>query len=210
LLLLAWGYFIPVGTFVHSHLHKSSFENHKFGVHFHFVFGAIGLVFAIAGFSYAIKNMTTFQRSNVPPYHYAHAVIGTIATAGAILQLLLMVIMRKPKSETETFHEWPLWQKIGHFSHRGFGFLWIMLAYAALETGTHMTSVNGTEDLENQNEKWSGALLGTVFAAILSSAVIVLAKVFIFSSTESTNSARVAHIDDSSHHHNRKQADAEV
>jgi hypothetical protein len=107
-----------------------------------------------------------------------HAVLGIIATAGGILQLLLMILMRPPKPGAidHDYHAWPLWQKVGHFSHRGLGFLWMLLAFAALETGTHITSVNrqGYEDLTNQNEKWSGAFLGTTFATVLTTAAIVL------------------------------------
>ena len=52
----------------------------------------------------------------------------------------------------------------------------MLFAFATLETGTHITSVDreGYEDLSNQNEKWSGAFLGTIFAMILTTAAIVL------------------------------------
>ncbi len=122
LMLLGWGFFLPVGIFVHAHS-KKSWNHQVFGVHFHMVMGTIGLILALAGFGYAVKNFSALEqvrmnmlvlllfpsswssalvliyssrRSSVTqkgvgdrtdPYEYAHAVVGTIATAGMILQV---------------------------------------------------------------------------------------------------------------------------
>jgi hypothetical protein len=118
LMLLAWGYFIPVGLFTNSHLYRRRFRQHSFGVHTHFLFCGIGVVLALAGFGYGVKNFTTLSRDSASNYRKAHGVIGIIATAGMILQPLLMAIMRKPKTDHDSYKEWPLWQKVGHFSHR--------------------------------------------------------------------------------------------
>jgi hypothetical protein len=153
LMLLGWGFFIPLSSFVNSHLYKSNRTSHKLGVYFHMVFGAIGLILALTGFGFGISKFSTLSRDGVSTYEMTHAVLGIIATAGGILQLVL----------------------IGHFSHCGLGFLWMLLAFAALETGTHITNINleGYEDLADQNEKWSGAFLGTTFSTILTTAAIV-------------------------------------
>lgn len=90
LMLLGWGFFIPVGMFVRSHS-KRSWNHEKFGVHFHMVMAAIGMALALAGFGYGIKNYRTLEQKGVgehtDKYEYAHAVIGTISIAGMILQV---------------------------------------------------------------------------------------------------------------------------
>jgi hypothetical protein len=178
LLFLAWGFFIPVAIFTSSHLNHRTWKLQHFGVHFHMVVATIGLILALAGFGYGIKHFSTLgknKRDNVPAYNKAHAVIGTIATAGGILQLLLMAIMRPPKYEGESYTTWPWWQKVGHFAHRGLGFLWFFMGLAALEMGTHMTSVHraGYEDLAKQDEKYSAGFVACLLATALTVAATV-------------------------------------
>lgn len=146
-----------------------------FGVHFHMVMASIGLILALAGFGYGIKHLSTFNRDNVDAYNMAHAVIGTIATAGAILEVSLMLIMRRPKFAHQRYTTWPWWQKVGHFCHRGFGFFSFVCALVALETGTHISSVHvpGYEDLADRNEKYSGALIGILLATGLTTTFTV-------------------------------------
>lgn len=90
LMLLGWGFFLPVGIFVHTHS-KRSWNHEKFGVHFHMILSIIGMALALAGFGYGIKNFSTLEQKGVGertnPYEYAHAVIGTISTAGMIMQV---------------------------------------------------------------------------------------------------------------------------
>ena len=175
LMLLGWGYFIPVALFTNSHLYRRQWRHHTFGVHFHMAFGTVGFALSLAGFGYGVRKFTTFSRPNVDTYNMAHGVIGTIATCGMILELLLMAAMRPPKYEGQSCSTWPWWQKVGHFSHRSLGFLWCFLAIGALETGTHITSVHrpGYEHLENQNEKYSAAFIAVTFAAVVTVAAIV-------------------------------------
>ena len=189
LMLIGWGFFIPVALFTTSHIsyrqgsnHRSTWELHVFGVHFHMAVGAIGTIFAIVGFGYGLNKFTTFERDNVSTYRMVHAVVGTIASAGAMIQVLLMLIMRKPKYENQRYKTWPLWQKIGHFTHRGFGFLVFLFGLIACETGTHMTSVHhpGCEHLSEQNEKYSGALICVLLAAAITTALMVQTGKFVY------------------------------
>lgn len=138
-----------------THLHRRS---RKLVVHFHMFFGLIGLLLATAGFGFAVNMFTTLERHNVEKYRKVHAVSGYIASCGG---------MRPPRHRNESWTEWPLWQKLGHIPHRGLGFLWLAMALVALETGTHMTSVHGSPGLEEQNEKWSAALMAVLAAAAL-------------------------------------------
>ena len=177
LMLLGWGYFIPVALFANSHLYRRNWREHSFGVHFHMFNISIGIVLALAGFGYGVKHFSTLgktARPNVDTYNFAHAVIGTIATGGMLLEPLLMVIMRKP-DPGQPFNTWPRWQQIGHFSHRLLGFVWFACAFTALEMGTHLTSVHvpGYEHLNDQDEKYSGAFLGVLFVTVLTVAGVV-------------------------------------
>ena len=179
LLLLGWGFFIPVSLFVNSHLGHLHVRHHEVGVHFHMAVGALGLILALAGFGYGIENFSTLppnqRASGVPTYNYAHAIIGSIATAGVCLQVVLMLCMRPPKSREEGHHsaDWPWWQTMGHVTHRAGGFVWMLVAWVALEMGTHMTSFSRYPEWANQDEKYSAALIGTVVATILTVVVTV-------------------------------------
>ena len=187
LMLLGWGFFIPVALFTRSHLSRRSYAHDEFGVHFHMALSAIGLALSLAGFGYGIKNFNTLEQKGVgertDQYEYAHAVIGTLATAGSVLQLLLMAIMRKPKDENDTFSVWPMWRKIGHVSHRACGFISLYLALVCMEMGTHLSS--------SRAQKYSAALIGTLTAAVL---VIILTVRFAISKYDDKRSQRVANI----------------
>lgn len=93
----------------------------------------IGIVLALASFGFAVKEFDVLdkrgQGERTNGYEYAHAVIGTIVTALAILQPFWMLCMRKPENEEEARHfkDWPLWRKIGHVGHRVTGFLALYL-----------------------------------------------------------------------------------
>lgn len=173
LLLLGWGFFIPVSVLVYSHLYRRAYHHHAFGVHFHVLLGTLGIILALAGFGYGHRRFTTFTRDNVSKYTMAHAVTGSIATYGAILQVLFMFIMRKPKFEGQSYTTWPMWQKIGHFGHRGLGFVWLVFALVALETGTHISNVDDVESLANRNEMYSAGFLGAMIASALAVGVSV-------------------------------------
>ena len=164
LMLLGWGFFIPVGTFVSSHLHRT-YRQREFGVYFHVVVSIIGFVLALAGFGYGIKNFHTLEGigGRTTQYDYAHAVIGTIATAMMIIQILLMAIMRIPKDEADKFEGWPLWRKIGHVTHRYCGFLSLYLALVSMEMGTHLYN----------SQIYSAAFIGTLTAAVLVTVLFV-------------------------------------
>ena len=64
LMLLGWGFFLPIGIFVRAHS-KKSWNQEQFGVHFHMVMGSIGMTLALAGFGYAIKNFSTLEQVRV-------------------------------------------------------------------------------------------------------------------------------------------------
>lgn len=61
LMLLGWGFFLPVGIFVRAHS-KKSWNHEVFGVHFHMVMGTIGMILALAGFGYAVKNFSALEQ----------------------------------------------------------------------------------------------------------------------------------------------------
>jgi hypothetical protein len=180
MMLLGWGFFIPVAMFTNSLLYRRTFRLHHFGVNFHIVFVTIGMVFALTGLGYAFRHFTVFTRDNVSKYRMAHGVIGSIASFGVVLQALLMIIMRPPKYEGQSYTTWPLWQKFGHFGHRGLGFLWFVFALVALETGTHITSVSHIEELANRNEYYSAGFIGAILATVLTVASTVLFVLFLF------------------------------
>jgi hypothetical protein len=180
LCLLGWGFLLPVSIFALSHLTRRTGQLHGFGIHFHMFVGTLGLIFALAGFGYGIRRFTTFSREGVTKYRYAHAVVGTIATAGAILQVLLMIFMRKPEYHGQAYTTWPLWQKVGHFGHRGLGFLWLFFALVALETGTHITNVTHIESLANRDEMYSAGLIGTTIATAMAVACTVQFAIFYY------------------------------
>lgn len=163
LMLLGWGFFIPVATFVSAHLARRTHRHREFGVHFHMVFSGIGVILALAGFGFGIQQFNTLEQKGVGErtdrYEYAHAVIGTLATVGMILQVLWMAIMRPPKDENDTFDTWPMWRKIGNVGHRATGFLSLYLAFVCMEMGTHLS--------DSRAQKYSAAFIGTVTAAIL-------------------------------------------
>jgi hypothetical protein len=41
-----------------------------------------------------------------------HAVLGTIATGLAIVEVLLVALMRTVKSEDDRYETWPMWRKV--------------------------------------------------------------------------------------------------
>ena len=165
LLICSWGFLIPTGTLIWSHTKKYNElrpYNEKEGPHphIHMLSGLLGVILAVAGFAYGIDRFTTLSREPRPSTHrIAHAVIGTIATAGMMLQVVLMALMRKP-TEGETSRDWPLWRKIGHRTHRYFGYLWIAFGLVACETGTHISSVTSPQylylGLDHEGENYSG------------------------------------------------------
>eukprot|EP00957_Ditylum_brightwellii_P146723 11168833-Ditylum_brightwellii.AAC.1 len=136
----------------------------------------------MAGFGYGIDKLNTFSRSDVETYRMAHAVIGTIASALAILEVLFILLMRKPEDEHEQYASWPLWRRIGHFGHRGCGFLAFLLGAIALETGTHISVT--------QNENYSAGVIAGFSASALTVALVVQMV------TRATSAAEVAHDDE--------------
>ena len=139
--------------------------------------GVAGVILAIAGFAYGIAKFSTFSRDNVDSFRMAHAVLGTIATVGAMVQALLLVVMRKPRYNGEPSSEWPMWQKIGQFTHCYLGWLWIAFGLVACETGTHMTSVTDARfehlGLDRQDEIYTGGFIGALLATAVVTASVV-------------------------------------
>lgn len=191
LLLAGWAVLIPYSVLVLAHLHRRIRKNlHivKIAVLFHMIFGVAGVILALAGFGYGVKHLSTFNRLSLDKLENGdiflafHAVVGSIATAGACFQILTMALMREPEfKEDGSYKEVPLWQTVGSYSHRGFGALWLFLAFVALETGTHGSGVHGktiytgenVEDLNRQHEKYSVALIGCIFFTIVAVATTV-------------------------------------
>ena len=159
LLIWSWGFLIPCGTLVWTHTKRHE-PVHPY-LHF-FGSGIVGVVLAIAGFAFGIKRFSTFSRPNVSTFRMAHAVIGTIATIGMMLQVLLYAVMK---------FKWPLWRKIGLHSHCYFGWLWLAFGLVACETGTHITSVTDPQykhfGLDHENEKYAGGFIGALLATAL-------------------------------------------
>jgi hypothetical protein len=108
LMLLGWGFFIPVAIFTNSHLYRRNFRHQRFGMHFHMAFITVGLVLSLLGFGYGIKFLTTFTRNrdHVSSYQMTHAVLGTVATGLAIVEVLLVALMRTVKSEDDRYETW--------------------------------------------------------------------------------------------------------
>jgi hypothetical protein len=117
LMLLGWGFFIPVAIFTNSHLYRRNFRHQRFGMHFHMAFITVGLVLSLLGFGYGIKFLTTFTRNrdHVSSYQMTHAVLGTVATGLAIVEVLLVALMRTVKSEDDRYETWPMWRKVREF-----------------------------------------------------------------------------------------------
>ena len=139
--------------------------------------GFIGVVLAIAGFAYGIQRFTTMSRSNVSSFRVAHAVIGTTATFGLIVQVLLSAFVKEPRYEWEPSTEWPFWQTYGQFYHRYLGWLWLVFGIVACEMGTHMTSVTDFEyeylGLDHEDEKYAGVFIGALLLTAFVSLLVV-------------------------------------
>ncbi|KAL7464688.1 hypothetical protein ACHAXS_005022 [Conticribra weissflogii] len=169
------GFLIPCGTLIWTHTKRRQ-PSHPYT---HFLFsGLVGVTLSIAGFAYGIAKFTTFSRDGVSAFRMAHAVTGTIATIGAMIQTLLYAFMRKPRYPGEKPSDWPRWQKIGQCSHKYLGWVWLLFGLVACETGTHMTNVTDPDFLylgwDHEDEIYTGGLIGALLAtAVVTMAVVV-------------------------------------
>mmetsp|Transcript_25241 Transcript_25241/g.53014 ORF Transcript_25241/g.53014 Transcript_25241/m.53014 type:complete len:273 (+) Transcript_25241:254-1072(+) len=169
------GFIIPCGTLIWTHTKRRQ-PSHPYT---HFLFsGLVGVTLAIAGFAYGIAKFTTFSREGVSAFRMAHAVTGTIATIGAMIQTLLYAFMRKPRYPGEKPSDWPRWQKIGQFSHKYLGWVWLLFGLVACETGTHMTNVTHPDFLylgwDHEDEIYTGGLIGALLATAVVTMTVVL------------------------------------
>ncbi|KAL7550141.1 hypothetical protein ACHAWF_013412 [Thalassiosira exigua] len=179
LLIWSWAFLIPLGALVSTHTKKHRARGQH--PHFHVIYsGVLGFVLALAGFAYGIDKFSTFSRDGVSTYRTVHAVLGSIATAGMILEVLLLGLMRE-RNFGGMATDSPLWQYLGHFSHRYMGYLWIAFGLMACETGTHISDVLD----EGANEKYSRGLIGALGATAALSVAIVQVYDH-FSDTEAT------------------------
>lgn len=173
LLILGWGFLIPVSVFTLTHLsHREDDSLAIFGRHLHMAIGLLGAILAIAGFAFGMEKFSTLTRdkSLVPSseLRYTHAITGIIATVGCITNLCLFVFMRPKQRRGER----SLMARFGHLSHRIIGGISMAAAFIALETGTHMASIDWYTDLEcgnleKQDDKWTASLIGTYLATFL-------------------------------------------
>ena len=115
----------------------------------------------------------------------AHAVIGTIAMAGMLLQILLLAFMR-PASVGARTPVGPGYVKAAHYVHRYLGYLWMFMGLVACEMGTHISSVTSEEylylGLEHENEKYAGGLI----AALTATAFVTVTMVFMYDASATT------------------------
>jgi hypothetical protein len=114
LMLLGLGFFIQLAIFTNSHLYRRNFRQQRFGMLFHMALITVGLVLSLVGFGSGIKHLTTFTRNRdqVSSYQMTHAVLGTIATGLAIVEVLLVALMRTVKAEDDRYETWPMWRKV--------------------------------------------------------------------------------------------------
>lgn len=121
LMIAAWGFFLPVGLVTQSHLRtaSSSWKQRKFGNHCHMSSMTVGVLMALAGFWYGVRNLTTFTRNPQYVTHYAmvHAVLGTIVTFLMIVGVLLVGMVRTVQPEDDRYEDWPTWRKVGSFTY---------------------------------------------------------------------------------------------
>ena len=180
LLIWSWAFAIPAGTLIWAHTKKH--HDLQPYPHIHIVTSTVGLALAVAGFAVGVREFTTFSRGGVSAFRMAHAVIGTVATAGMILQVALLAFMKRTNVGDSSLplrdSNAPLRQKIGHYLHRYLGWLWMGLGLIACETGTHMTSFVDPEyehlGLDKENEKYAAAFIVALCATALAASLMAL------------------------------------
>ncbi|KAL7533817.1 hypothetical protein ACHAWF_004636, partial [Thalassiosira exigua] len=87
LLIWSWALLIPLGALVSKNTNRVQCQH----PHFHLIYSCVlGFVLALAGFAYGINKFSTFSRDGVSTYRTAHTLLGSIATAGMILEVLLL------------------------------------------------------------------------------------------------------------------------
>mmetsp|Transcript_13431 Transcript_13431/g.29050 ORF Transcript_13431/g.29050 Transcript_13431/m.29050 type:complete len:265 (-) Transcript_13431:119-913(-) len=166
LLIWSWAFLLPAGALIWRQTKKHSDLQPSPYMHV-LLTGVIGLILAIAGFAYGIAHFNTFSRKgSVDRFRMAHAVIGTIATAGMMGQVFLLACMRRANVVEDAApipEECPAWQKAGHRAHRYLGYLWMAFGLIACETGTHLASVTDPEyahlGLDRENERYAGGFI---------------------------------------------------
>ncbi|KAL7530189.1 hypothetical protein ACHAXR_003354 [Thalassiosira sp. AJA248-18] len=178
LLIWSWGFLIPVGTLIWTHTKKHRELQPYPDIHI-MSSGVIGIVLAIAGFAYGVDHFSTFSRGNVSSFRMAHAVIGTIATTGMMVQVLLLAFMRRANIVEPHPSEMPLWQKVGHHAHRYMGWVWMACGLVACELGTHIASVVDPEylhlGLDHENEKYAvGFIAALATTAVVATAIVIM------------------------------------
>lgn len=170
--LVGWGFLIPFSILTFSHLSNRNAKQFHRGTHLHMSVATLGLLCALAGVGYALLRFgTPFHNSDEEPtlkatYRKVHKTCGLIASIGAIAQVLLMGLMRRPLLYGQSISSLSTMARTGHILHKTLGYLWLALAWVALETGTHM--VGGDDALI-----YSAGLIGSVLAV----AVAVVATV---------------------------------
>ena len=166
LLTIAWGFLIPTGVLIWTHTKRNSLAR----PYLHILLGSVGTVLALAGFGYGVKNFSTFSRPNVSAFRKAHAYIGSIASIGAIIQVILVAFLDDTDGVT-------LLSLDAASIHQSTGWIFLVCGLVATMTGTYMASVTRPEYLElgldHENEKFAGGLIGALLATGLVTATSV-------------------------------------
>ena len=155
--ICSWSFLIPCSTLIWVHT-KTLQPSHPYP---HMVMtGVSGVVLAIAGFAFGINKFNTLTRDDVSTFRKAHAIIGTIAASGMMLQILLFGLMKKPWVRGEP---WSTGQSFVQHSHSYLGWIWIAFGLVACETGTHLTN----------DKKYVGGFIGAILLTVAVTTLVV-------------------------------------
>lgn len=131
LMLLAWGFVLPVSIVCSIALRRRS-PNSLVFFRVHYIIAALGMILAIAGTIIGFKNFDTFQSTSAMAF--AHGLVGAIVMCLAIVSILLYPCMGKPQPELRT-----IFQRIVAVIHSGLGYSIVLLGWITCAMGTRIT-----------------------------------------------------------------------
>jgi uncharacterized membrane protein len=128
LMLIAWGFLLPMGAFA------ARFLKHRpdgLWFHIHKASQVVGLLFAIAGWIIALRNFNVF--ADIGYNNYRHGICGMVTMVLGLLQPLNAIIRpHAPNGDEAKPPSRFFWELV----HKGGGYLAVVLAVATIILGT--------------------------------------------------------------------------